>query len=153
MIDRPESERENSDSGDDPASKEHRIAVAVQSITEQQNATNKSADEQHRETIRWAKRTFWAVVGYSFLTFVIAAASVYGARESREAVRQAANAANAAGRQATIAEDTERRQLRAYLSSSSAVVLSVPNQPTDKSSNPDQESWTNPDLSLRYKGH
>lgn len=64
---------------------------------------------------KWTRRAALSTMLYTFLTTLLLAAGLYSAFKAREAVEAANQAAAAAIRQARIAEDGEKRQLRAYL--------------------------------------
>jgi len=75
--------------------------MAIQSVATQQKDSSAQSGVQHKDTIRWARRTFNAVVIYSTLTCLIAFAAIYTANQARKQVQ--------------IMADQEQRQLQAYV--------------------------------------
>jgi hypothetical protein len=93
---------------DHPSNSYQEIVVLLQYISNEQRSANDQNNIQHRENINWAKRTFWIVFAYAFLTLVIAGAGIY-------AGRQAHIAAAAATEQAAIQEKAFASLDRPYL--------------------------------------
>jgi hypothetical protein len=84
-----------------PPAEKHQIAAAIRSFESQQRSARDHPTEYEREGHRWAVRTGKGVIIYTILTAIIMIASVCTAIYSRW--------------QATIADDTEKRSLRAYI--------------------------------------
>jgi hypothetical protein len=87
---------------------EHKIATAIQTLKGSFESANTQQAEHNDKSFPWVRRTGKAAVVYTVLTFLLLAASGYTAYE-------ATIASGAATRQAAVAEDTEKRQLRAYI--------------------------------------
>ena len=99
--DNPDSSNNGGNDGEQPTTKQHPIASALQSLEGYFDTARKNPTEDERKSHRWAIRTGKGVIAYTVLTSIIMVAAVGTAIYSRE--------------QANTAADTERRSLRAYV--------------------------------------
>jgi len=105
--DNPEDDDHTGSSGDKPAAEKHDIALAIYALNKKYKAAQKDRAKHEQNVLFWTKAAGIGVGIYAMLTAFIVAASVYSAM-------QAKSSADAAQASATIAIDTEKRQLRAY---------------------------------------
>jgi hypothetical protein len=91
------------------------MAAAFEAYTRQNEATEAKTAKHNRKIRRWTRVATTFAIAYTLVTGVILGASIRSVHEARRAVSVANRAADAATRQASIAEDTEKRQLRAYV--------------------------------------
>jgi hypothetical protein len=101
---------------DNPTANEiSQVAVTLDSYA----GDRKAADDQtaeHNGKIHWWTRA--GTIGswiYTFITALVLIASIRSIQEARRATHYASKAAEAATKQAIVAADTEKRQLRAYV--------------------------------------
>jgi hypothetical protein len=129
MQEKPESQSEGPNPSNSGSAEQHQVAVAIDALKRSYEADQQHRSEQDRKSLKYARRTSWTAIVYTILTAILLGAGIYSALQAWRAV-DAANrsaqaaadsigaanrAAKAATRQAEIAEDTEHRQLRAYL--------------------------------------
>jgi hypothetical protein len=116
MSDPPPDQHTRRGGSDKPAAEQiERVATAFETYTSNQKVAD-AKQAKHNRTVRWWTRV--ATVGalaYTIITTVILIASIRSIQEARRATHAANRAATAATRQAEISEDTEKRQLRAYV--------------------------------------
>jgi hypothetical protein len=99
--DNPSNHNASGGGRNEPPTEQHPVATALKSIEGKLQAAREDPTEYERESHRWAIRTGRGVIFYTILTAFIMAASVGTAIYSRW--------------QATIADDSEKRSLRAYI--------------------------------------
>jgi hypothetical protein len=109
MDDKPSGSGANDGEHGHPADTNKSEASVVQTLDALLNeyrSTKEEGGEYERKTLFWHRATFWAVIGYSFLTMIIAAAGVAAAIYAGLGVREARRAADAATAQAATAGET-----------------------------------------------
>jgi len=107
---------ENGSGGDKPAAEHREIAVAIETLRENYQSTQRNRADHDAKTLLWARVAGIGVSIYTLLTLVIVAASTYSAT-------QAKISADAARLSAATAQDTEKRQLRAYVGVNSEPIV------------------------------
>ena len=107
---------ENGSGGDKPAAEHREIAVAIETLRENYQSTQRNRADHDAKTLLWARVAGIGVSIYTLLTLVIVAASIYSAT-------QAKISADAARLSAATAQDTEKRQLRAYVGVNSEPIV------------------------------
>lgn len=85
-----------------------KIATAIEALKGSLDSANAQQRQSSSDGFPWVRRTGMAAIAYTVLTAALLAASGFTAYE-------ATIASSAATRQATIADDAEKRQLRAYV--------------------------------------
>jgi hypothetical protein len=75
----------------------------------------KNAHKNDGEHLKWNRRTAIAAIFYAGLTGLLLGAAGFSIYQTWNAIGEATRAADAATRQADISDDTEKRQLRAYM--------------------------------------
>lgn len=142
MEEKPEGQPQGCNPRNRSSSEQHQIAVAIDSLKRSYDASDSNRQKNDRQSLKWTRRTAKAAIAYTIMTALLLAAGVYSAiqawralnaaNQSAEAARdsvsiansavaEARRAADAATKQAAIAEDTEKRQLRAYVIFTNAV--------------------------------
>jgi len=91
------------------------IAAAIDSLKASYEAAEQQRSKHDLKGLKWTRAAVGAAIAYTVLTAALLGAGVYSAFEARNAVDAANRAVAAATRQGAIAEDTEKRQLRAYV--------------------------------------
>ena len=97
----PNSPDNGGDDGNEPATEQHPIGTALQSLERYFDTARKNPTEYERESHTWSIRTGRGVIVYTIFTAVIMIAAVFTAFYSRW--------------QASTADDSEKRDLRAYV--------------------------------------
>jgi hypothetical protein len=105
----PDEESENNHGGGDkPATEQHDLVNAIQSLELQYRSAQQDRAEHDQKTLRWTRIAGFGVWFYSFLTLVIVGAAIYSAIQAQISAGATRSAANTSA-------DSEIRQLRAYL--------------------------------------
>jgi hypothetical protein len=101
--------------GDRRTAEERRISLAINSFQRDYNSTQETRQESDAKHFKWSRRAAKAAIGYTIFTACLLGLAVYSSIQTWNAIDAANRAADAATKQAGIAEDTEIRQLRPYL--------------------------------------
>jgi hypothetical protein len=116
MSDSPPDQSAPAGGGNDPAAEQiERVAAAFDAYATNQKSTEAKHAKHNRKIRWWTRIAAVSAIGYTLITLVILVATIRSIQESHRAVGAANRAADAASRQGGIAEDTEKRQLRAYV--------------------------------------
>jgi hypothetical protein len=94
---------------------EHQIAGAINSLHRDYNAAQQQRKEEGGEHLKWYRRTALTAFGYTIVTGFLLGAAVFSIYQTWNAIDAANRAADAATSQANTSNDTEKRQLRAYV--------------------------------------
>jgi hypothetical protein len=116
MSDPPPHQGASGSGGDHPTTEQiNRVASAFESYTGQQKATDAKSAKHDRKIRRWTRAATAGALAYTLITTFVLIASIRSIQETRRATHYASVAAQAATAQAKTSEDTEKRQLRAYV--------------------------------------
>jgi hypothetical protein len=118
--------------GNDPTDdKTHQIAEALKSYADQRAAAEAKNSKHNHRVRQWGRVSAVGALVYTLITALIFIASIRSIQEARRATHAAGRAADAATAQAKVAEDTEKRQLRAYVFVAAATMrnFAMPNMP------------------------
>ncbi len=113
MADNPNHQDRSGGDSNSSSAEDHKITVAIDSFKRSYEAAQRQRGEHEGRSLKWTRRTAVAAITYTFFTGLIIIASGYSVYEAQRAVEVASRAADAATKQAAIAENTEKRQLRA----------------------------------------
>jgi hypothetical protein len=108
MTENPDHQDRDRDDRNGSSAEDHKIAIAIDSFKRSYETAQKQRGEDDGKSLKWTRRMAVASLIYTGLTGLIIIASIYSVHEAQKAVK-------IAGRQANISEDTEKRQLRAYV--------------------------------------
>ncbi len=110
------------EAGDPCTGESESFSVAINAFHGTYKTVSDESSKHAKKSLKWTAATGVAAWFYTILTAALLSAGIYSAIESTEAVHQASRAADeakrgadAASSQSATAQDTEKRQLRAYV--------------------------------------
>jgi hypothetical protein len=106
--DDPKRDDENGRSGGGPTDKHHEVALAVDALRKDYDSAQGDRAKHDKKTLFWSRITGVGVATYTVLTVAIVVASIYSAYQAKISAVAAQNSVKSAN-------DTETRQLRAYV--------------------------------------
>lgn len=115
MAQTPNNQHGRRDRSDPSVSEDRNIARAINSLDRDYNAAQHQRSESDKRHLEWTRRSSLSAIAYTIFTVCLLGVSLYSAFQARDAIYAANRAAAAANSQANTSEDTEKRQLRAYV--------------------------------------
>ena len=116
MSDPPPDQRTPRSGGDNPTAEQiNRVAATFEAYASQGEATQAKTTKHNRKIRRWTRAATIGALVYTLITATILITTIRSIQETQRATHIASRAADAATAQAKISEDTEKRQLRAYV--------------------------------------